>query len=104
MADVLSLRLKQRPVRTAAATTTLAVCLFYLLAQMAGAGGLVAILLKFTRNIGDAFVIAVVAWLMIFCVLSGGMKGSPWLQLPKAAVLIAAASLMPVLVPAKFGT
>jgi hypothetical protein len=38
MADVLSFRLKQRPVRLAAALTTLAVCLFYLLAQMAGAG------------------------------------------------------------------
>ena len=46
MADVLSFRLKQRPVRMAAATTTLAVCLFYLLAQMAGAGGLVALLLE----------------------------------------------------------
>ena len=45
MADVLSFRLKQRPVRMAAATSTLAVSLFYLLAQMAGAGGLVALLL-----------------------------------------------------------
>lgn len=42
MADVLSFRLKQRPVRLAAAISTLAVSLFYLLAQMAGAGGLVA--------------------------------------------------------------
>ena len=39
MADVLSFRLHQRPVRTAAAISTLAVSLFYLLAQMAGAGG-----------------------------------------------------------------
>lgn len=45
MADVLSFRLKQRPVRTAAAVTTLAVSIFYLIAQMAGAGGLVALLL-----------------------------------------------------------
>ena len=45
MADVLSFRLKQRPVRMAAATSTLTVSLFYLLAQMAGAGGLVALLL-----------------------------------------------------------
>ncbi len=36
MADVLSFRLAQRPVRMAAALTTLAVCFFYLLAQMAG--------------------------------------------------------------------
>ena len=45
MADVLSFRLKQRPVRMAAAISTLGVCFFYLLAQMAGAGGLVALLL-----------------------------------------------------------
>src|SRR5690606_24866115 len=45
MADVLSFRLKQRPVRMAAALCTLVVCFFYLLAQMAGAGGLVALLL-----------------------------------------------------------
>ena len=45
MADVLSFRLRQRPVRTAAAVNTLAVSAFYLLAQMAGAGGLVALLL-----------------------------------------------------------
>src|SRR6195952_999008 len=45
MADVLSFRLKQRPVRMAAALSTLTVSLFYLLAQMAGAGGLVALLL-----------------------------------------------------------
>ncbi len=43
MADVLSFRLKQGPVRMAAAITTLAVCFFYLLAQMAGAGGLVSL-------------------------------------------------------------
>ncbi len=45
MADVLSFRMRQRPVRMAAAITTLAVSFFYLLAQMAGAGGLVALLL-----------------------------------------------------------
>ena len=45
MADVLSFRLRQRPVRMAAAISTLAVCFFYLLAQMAGAGGLVSLLL-----------------------------------------------------------
>ena len=45
MADVLSFRLKQRPVRIAAAISTLAVCFFYLLAQMAGAGSLISLLL-----------------------------------------------------------
>ena len=45
MADVLAFRMRQGPVRTAAALSTLAVSLFYLLAQMAGAGGLVTLLL-----------------------------------------------------------
>ncbi|NUS93358.1 MAG: cation acetate symporter, partial [Nocardia sp.] len=64
MADVLSFRLKQRPVRTAAAISTLAVSLFYLLAQMAGAGGLVALLLDVSSKTGQAVVIAVVGVLM----------------------------------------
>src|SRR6186713_1988041 len=69
MADVLSFRLKQRPVRMAAATTTLTVSLFYLLAQMAGAGGLVALLLDIKGRTGQSIVIAVVGVLMIVYVL-----------------------------------
>ena len=97
MADVLSFRLKQRPVRMAAATTTLAVCLFYLLAQMAGAGGLVALLLNITSDIGQALVIAVVGLLMIVYVLIGGMKGTTWVQIIKAVLLIGGAAMMTVL-------
>ena len=103
MADVLSFRLKQRPVRLAAATTTLAVCLFYLLAQMAGAGGLVALLLNVTSDVGQALVIAVVGLLMIVYVLIGGMKGTTWVQIIKAVLLIGGAALMTVMVLAKFG-
>lgn len=103
MADVLSFRLRQRPVRIAAATTTLAVCLFYLLAQMAGAGGLVALLLNVKGSLGQAFVIAVVGLLMIVYVLIGGMKGTTWVQIIKAALLIGGAALMTVMVLAKFG-
>jgi cation/acetate symporter len=103
MADVLSFRLRQRPVRIAAATTTLAVCLFYLLAQMAGAGGLVALLLNVHGDIGQALVIAVVGLLMIVYVLIGGMKGTTWVQIIKAVLLIGGAALMTVMVLGKFG-
>ena len=72
MADVLSFRLKERPVRMAAAITTLAVCFFYLLAQMAGAGGLVSLLLGIHEQIGQSIVVAVVGVLMIVYVLIGG--------------------------------
>ncbi|MFC9439846.1 cation acetate symporter [Nocardia sp. NPDC057030] len=103
MADVLSFRLKQGPVRTAAALTTLAVSLFYLLAQMAGAGGLVALLLDISDKTGQSIVIAVVGVLMIVYVLVGGMKGTTWVQIIKAVLLIAGAALMTVMVFAKFG-
>jgi cation/acetate symporter len=103
MADVLSFRLKQRPVRLAAATNTLAVSLFYLLAQMAGAGVLVALLLNIESGVGQSIVIAVVGVLMIVYVLVGGMKGTTWVQIIKAVLLIGGAGVMTVLVFAKFG-
>ena len=75
--DVLAFRMRQRPVRAAAAVSTLVVSLFYLLAQMAGAGGLVALLLQIPADdrVGQGVVIAVVGALMIVYVLVGGMKG-----------------------------
>jgi cation/acetate symporter len=103
MADVLSFRLKQRPVRIAAATTTLVVCFFYLLAQMAGAGGLVSLLLGIGDQIGQAVVITVVGALMILYVLVGGMKGTTWVQIIKAVMLIAGAGVMTVWVLALNG-
>ena len=103
MADVLSFRLKQRPVRLAAAISTLAVSLFYLLAQMAGAGGLVALLLDIEGRVGQSIVIAVVGALMIVYVLIGGMKGTTWVQIIKAVLLIAGAALMTAMVLWKFG-
>ena len=103
MADVLSFRLKQRPVRLAAAISTLTVSLFYLLAQMAGAGGLVALLLDIHGRAAQSLVIAVVGVLMIVYVLIGGMKGTTWVQIIKAVLLISGAALMTVMVLAKFG-
>src|SRR5690606_7046405 len=103
MADVLSFRLKQRPVRMAAAITTLAVCFFYLLAQMAGAGGLVSLLLGIDSRVGQSLVIAVVGVLMIVYVLIGGMKGTTWVQIVKAFLLIAGALGMAIWVLALNG-
>jgi cation/acetate symporter len=103
MADVLAFRMQERPVRTAAATSTLAVSFFYLLAQMAGAGGLVALLLNVTNRGGQSLVIAAVGLLMIAYVLIGGMKGTTYVQIIKAVLLIAGAALMSVWVLALFG-
>ncbi|MGB3696736.1 MAG: cation acetate symporter [Gordonia sp. (in: high G+C Gram-positive bacteria)] len=103
MADVLSFRLKERPVRMAAALSTLVVSLFYLLAQMAGAGGLVALLLDIHDRTGQSIVIAVVGVLMIAYVLIGGMKGTTWVQIIKAVLLIVGAAVMTLMVIGKFG-
>lgn len=96
MGDVLAFRLRQRPVRIAAATSTLVVSFFYLLAQMAGAGGLVSLLLGIEDRVGQSVVIAVVGALMILYVLVGGMKGTTWVQIIKAVMLIAGAGIMTV--------
>lgn len=103
MADVLSFRLKQRPIRLAAAISTLAVVFFYLLAQMAGAGGLVALLLGITDKAGQGVVIAIVGAIMIMYVLVGGMKGTTWVQIIKATLLILGAGVMTIWVLALFG-
>src|SRR5512139_3479175 len=94
MADVLSFRLRQRPVRIAAAVSTLAVSFFYLLAQMAGAGGLVALLLGVEGEWGQRLVIVLVGALMLFYVIYGGMKGTTWVQMIKAVLLIFGAAVM----------
>ncbi|MDZ4236129.1 MAG: hypothetical protein U1C73_20780, partial [Dietzia sp.] len=94
MADVLSFRLNQRPVRMAAALATLAVCLFYLIAQMAGAGGLVALLLNINDSTGQAIVVAAVGILMIVYVLVGGMKGTTYVQMVKAVLLVGGVLIM----------
>ncbi|QIM17012.1 cation acetate symporter [Leucobacter insecticola] len=103
MADVLSFRLKQRPVRMAAAATTLAVTFFYLLAQMAGAGGLVSLLLGLEDKTAQSLVIVVVGVVMIMYVLIGGMKGTTWVQIIKAVLLILGAGVMTVWVLALNG-
>ena len=103
MADVLAFRMRQRPVRMAAAISTLAVSFFYLLAQMAGAGGLVSLLMGITGNIGQSLTIAVVGVLMIIYVLVGGMKGTTWVQIIKAVLLILGAALMTFWVLSKYG-
>lgn len=103
MADVLSFRLRQRPVRIAAATSTLLVSIFYLLAQMAGAGALVSLLLGIDSQVGQSLVIAIVGVLMIFYVFIGGMKGTTWVQIIKATLLLIGVGVMSVWMLGLFG-
>jgi cation/acetate symporter len=102
-ADVLDLRLRAVPVRAAAAVATLTVSLFYLLAQMAGAGALVSLLLGVSSPAGQDVTVVVVGLLMIFYVLVGGMRGTTWVQIIKAVILAAGAATMTFWVMARAG-
>ena len=102
MADQLAFRMKQRPVRTAAATSTIVVSIFYLLAQMVGAGALVSLLLGIEGQAAINITIFAVGVLMVFYVTVGGMKGTTWVQIVKAVLLMAGSLLIVVLVLAEF--
>lgn len=104
MADQLAYRMKQRQVRTAAATSTVVVSIFYLLAQMVGAGSLVVLLLGIDKEntLAVSAVIAAVGALMIVYVTVGGMKGTTWVQIVKAVLLMAGSAVIVVMVLAKF--
>lgn len=102
MGDVLAYRMRQRPVRTAAGTSTIVVSIFYLLAQMAGAGVLVSLLLGITSDAGKVGIVALVGLLMIVYVTIGGMKGTTWVQMVKAVLLISGTLLITFLVLLKF--
>jgi len=105
MADVLAFRMRQRPVRTAAGISTITVSIFYLLAQMVGAGALVALLLGVSADNDTAknLTIVVVGALMIFYVTVGGMRGTTWVQMIKAVLLMTGTTLVTILVMFKFG-
>ncbi|MEV5407828.1 cation acetate symporter [Thermopolyspora sp. NPDC052614] len=103
MADVLAFRMSPRPVRTAAGVSTITVSIFYLLAQMVGAGALVGLLFGIQGEAAKAGTIAVVGLLMIIYVVFGGMKGTTWVQIVKAVLLMSGAALITLLVLGKYG-
>jgi len=98
-ADVASFRLQQSPIRTLSAISSLIIVLFYLIAQMVGAGQLIKLLF----GLPYLYAIIVVGALMIIYVTFGGMKATTWVQIIKACMLLAGASFMAFMVMAKFG-
>lgn len=102
MADQLAYRMRQGPVRTAASVSTVVVSIFYLLAQMVGAGALVALLLGVSSQAIMNLTIFGVGILMIFYVTVGGMKGTTYVQIIKAVLLMVGSALICALVLAKF--
>ncbi|MFE1170096.1 cation acetate symporter [Nocardiopsis sp. NPDC058789] len=112
MGDVLSYRMQQRPVRTAAAVSTLTVSIFYLIAQMVGAGALIALLLGIqgdqtylgmSGDVAKIMGIVVVGLLMVIYVTFGGMKGTTWVQIVQAAFLMISVAFLVVLTLSIYG-
>ncbi|MEW5747006.1 MAG: sodium/solute symporter [Nitrospirota bacterium] len=98
-ADVVAYRLSQRPIRAAAATGSLITVLFYLIAQMVGAGTLI----KLMFNLPYEVAIVLVGALMIAYVLFGGMIATTWVQIIKAVLLLGGATLLVLMTLAQFG-
>jgi cation/acetate symporter len=99
IADVLAFRLRERPARVAAATGTLAVAAFYLIAQMVGAGALINLLVGIDYNVA----ILLTGAFMLIYVIFGGMIATTWVQIVKAVLLMAAAIVMSLFVLGKVG-
>ncbi len=99
MADVLVFRLRKKSVRALAAVSTLIVSLFYMIAQMVGAGSLVSLLIP---SINFNMAIVIVGILMVVYVVFGGMLATTWVQIVKAVLLMSATLLLSILVMAQF--
>jgi cation/acetate symporter len=97
-ADVVALRMRQTPVRLAAALGTLCTVSLYLIAQMVGAGGLI----KLMFGIPYESAVLIVGVAMLIYVLFGGMIATTWVQIVKAALLMSGAILLALMVLARF--
>ncbi len=97
-ADVASFRLRQRPIRILAASGSLITVIFYLIAQMVGAGKLIEVLFGLPYEAA----VLIVGVLMTLYVTFGGMLATTWVQLIKAVLLLSGATLMVFLVLAGF--
>ncbi|HOY24180.1 MAG TPA: cation acetate symporter [Cellvibrio sp.] len=98
-ADVASFRLQQKPIRILAASGSLVTVIFYLIAQLVGAGKLIEVLFGLPYETA----VIIVGVLMTLYVTFGGMLATTWVQLIKAILLLSGASLMALLVMAHFG-
>ena len=97
-ADVVSYRLQSTPMRAMAATGTLVVVAFYLIAQMVGAGQLIELLF----GLDYLYAVVIVGLLMILYVTFGGMIATTWVQIIKALLLLCGATLIAFLVLQQF--
>ncbi|MFJ6184869.1 cation acetate symporter [Streptomyces sp. NPDC092295] len=102
LADVVAARMRERPVRIAAGTSSVTVSVLYLVAQMVGAGSLVALLLGGTGGTARTWTVIGVGTLMVVHVSLGGMRATTWIQIVKAVLLMGGAIALTVLVLVRF--
>src|SRR5258707_5291570 len=98
-ADVLTQKLRERPIRILAGVSTIVIVSFYLVAQMVGAGELISLLF----GIGYGPAVIVVGLLMIVFSTVGGMRAATWVQIIKAILMIGGSAMIATLVLARFG-
>src|SRR5216110_209152 len=98
-ADVVAFRLRQVPVRIASAVGGILTLLFYVLAQMVGAGNLVSLMFGLRYE----WAVLGVGAVMLAYVLFGGMIATTWVQIIKAILLLFGVTVLTVLVLARFG-
>ena len=98
-ADVAGYRFQQTPIRAFAASGTLVVVAFYLIAQMVGAGQLIKLLF----GLEYWMAVVIVGALMMVYVLFGGMTATTWVQIIKACMLLSGVTFMAFMVLAQFG-
>jgi len=98
-ADVAGYRFQQKPIRIFAASGTLVVVAFYLIAQMVGAGALIKLLF----GLDYWLAVVIVGALMMVYVLFGGMTATTWVQIIKACMLLAGVTFMAFMVLAQYG-
>ncbi|MCY0854638.1 cation/acetate symporter ActP [Cupriavidus sp. D39] len=99
LADVVSYRLQQRPIRAFSASSSIVIVLLYLVSQMVGAGKLVELLFGFSYTAA----VVLVGVLMVVYVFFGGMLATTWIQIIKAVLLLAGAAFMAFMVMSRFG-
>ena len=97
-ADVVAFRLRPVPVRIAAAFGGILTLLFYVLAQMVGAGNLVRLMFGISYELA----VVIVGVVMLVYVLFGGMIATTWVQIIKAVLLLFGVTLLAVLILAQF--
>lgn len=99
LSDIMAFRLKVPAVRGAAAVSSITIGLFYLLAQLVGAGAIAALLLP----VPPSAAIAIVGVLMVVYVLFGGMVATTYVQIVKAVLVLGATTLICVMLLSRFG-